>query len=133
MGIKLDMIGLVTKDIEQSLKFYRTLGLEIGNPTPGEDYFEVTLANGLRISWNTVDLVKKLDPHWEQPVGQRIGLAFLCDNPAAVDQVFMKLREAGYGTAKEPFDAFWGQRYSIVLDPDGNAVDLFAPLGTDAS
>ncbi|MFL6036949.1 MAG: glyoxalase, partial [Gaiellaceae bacterium] len=28
----------------------------------------------------------------------------------------------------EPFDAFWGQRYATVVDPDGNAVDLFAPL-----
>jgi hypothetical protein len=25
-------------------------------------------------------------------------------------------------------DAFWGQRYATVLDPDGNPVDLFAPL-----
>ncbi|MCZ6462364.1 MAG: glyoxalase, partial [Actinobacteria bacterium] len=25
-------------------------------------------------------------------------------------------------------DAFWGQRYATVLDPDGNAIDLFAPL-----
>jgi uncharacterized glyoxalase superfamily protein PhnB len=23
-------------------------------------------------------------------------------------------------------DAFWGQRYATVLDPDGNPVDLFA-------
>jgi uncharacterized glyoxalase superfamily protein PhnB len=25
-------------------------------------------------------------------------------------------------------DAFWGQRYATVLDPDGNSVDLFASL-----
>ena len=28
----------------------------------------------------------------------------------------------------EPWDAFWGQRYATVLDPDGNSVDLFAAL-----
>ena len=27
-----------------------------------------------------------------------------------------------------PWDAFWGQRYAIVTDPDGNHVELFAPL-----
>ena len=27
-----------------------------------------------------------------------------------------------------PWDAFWGQRYAVVLDPDGNVVNLFAPL-----
>lgn len=26
------------------------------------------------------------------------------------------------------WDAFWGQRYATALDPDGNAVDLFAVL-----
>jgi hypothetical protein len=28
----------------------------------------------------------------------------------------------------EPWDAFCGQRYAEVEDPDGNVVDLFAPL-----
>jgi hypothetical protein len=35
---------------------------------------------------------------------------------------------AGYDGHKEPWDAFWGQRYAIVHDPDGNTVDLFAEL-----
>ena len=35
---------------------------------------------------------------------------------------------AGYQGGKEPWDAFWGQRYAQVFDPDGNSVDLFAPL-----
>lgn len=35
----------------------------------------------------------------------------------------------GSGTRghKEPWDAFWGQRYAQVHDPDDNVVDLFAP------
>ncbi|HWF79810.1 MAG TPA: VOC family protein [Streptosporangiaceae bacterium] len=35
---------------------------------------------------------------------------------------------AGYEGHLEPWDARWGQRYAIVKDPDGNAVDLFAAL-----
>ena len=35
---------------------------------------------------------------------------------------------AGHRGHLEPFDAFWGQRYATVLDPDGNGVDLYAPL-----
>jgi hypothetical protein len=27
-----------------------------------------------------------------------------------------------------PWHAFWGMPYAIVHDPDGNPVDLFAPL-----
>ena len=29
---------------------------------------------------------------------------------------------------KAPWDAFWGQRYACVLDPDGNQIDLFAQI-----
>jgi uncharacterized glyoxalase superfamily protein PhnB len=37
---------------------------------------------------------------------------------------------AGHTSSRAPFDAFWGQRYATVLDPDGNAIDLFAPLNS---
>ncbi|WP_223848764.1 VOC family protein [Microbacterium hominis] len=50
------------------------------------------------------------------------------DSPAEVDAVYAALVAAGHDGHVAPFDAFWGQRYATVLDPDGNAVDLFAPL-----
>jgi uncharacterized glyoxalase superfamily protein PhnB len=28
----------------------------------------------------------------------------------------------------EPMDAFWGQRYAQVKDPDGTVIDLYATL-----
>jgi len=34
--------------------------------------------------------------------------------------------EAGYRGQQAPWDAFWGQRYAVVIDPDGNWIDLFA-------
>ena len=55
-------------------------------------------------------------------------LAFLCQSPAEVDARYTQIIEAGFKSEKEPWDAFWGQRYASVLDPDGNCVDLFAPL-----
>ena len=57
-----------------------------------------------------------------------ISLAFVHDTPADVDATYGKLVAAGYDGHKEPWDAFWGQRYAIVHDPDGNTVDLFAAL-----
>ena len=30
------------------------------------------------------------------------------------------------GVVHEPWDAFWGQRYAVVSDPDDNTIDLFA-------
>jgi catechol 2,3-dioxygenase-like lactoylglutathione lyase family enzyme len=29
---------------------------------------------------------------------------------------------------KAPWDAFWGQRYALLIDPDGVRVNLYAPL-----
>ncbi len=54
--------------------------------------------------------------------------AILCDTPKKVDEVVNDIKIAGYIVVKEPWDAFWGQRYGIVQDPDGYMVDLFAPL-----
>jgi len=54
--------------------------------------------------------------------------ALLCESPAQVDDVVKRVQTAGFEVAKEPWDAFWGQRYAIVKDPDGYMVDLFARL-----
>ena len=40
----------------------------------------------------------------------------------------LRLTAAGYTTRRAPWDAFWGQRYAVVVDPDGNGVDVFAGL-----
>jgi uncharacterized glyoxalase superfamily protein PhnB len=55
-----------------------------------------------------------------------IGLAVECDSPAAVDETHAAVVGAGFASVREPFDAFWGQRYATVADPDGNHVDLYA-------
>ena len=128
MTIRLDAIGIVTKDLLASLRFYRLLGVPVADPAPGEDHVEAQLPNGLRLMWDTIELVRRLHPEWHEPVGQRMGLAFLCVSAAEVDQVYGLVREAGYTGAREPWDAFWGQRYAQVMDADGNLVDLFAPL-----
>ena len=125
-----DMIGLTVHDMSASLGFYRLLGLDIPTGQEAEDYVEVTTPNGYRISWNTVAMVRGIDPDWVEPVGQRLGLAFKCDSAADVDALFDRVTAAGHGGHKAPWDAFWGQRYAVVVDPDGNKVDLFAPLGS---
>ena len=125
-----DMVGLTVKDMHEALRFYRLLGLDIPAGAENEDFAEVITPNGYRISWNALDMVKSFDPDWVEPAGQRIGLAFKCATPAEVDALYQQVVAAGFRGHKEPWDAFWGQRYAIVLDPDGNKVDLFCPLDT---
>ncbi|MPZ25163.1 MAG: glyoxalase [Micromonosporaceae bacterium] len=129
MKPQLDLIGIVVADMAASLAFYRRLGLDVPASADSEPHVEATLPVGLRLAWDTEETIRSFDSSWQPPAGgHRIGLAFRCDDPAAVDQAYAELVAAGYQGALEPWDAFWGQRYASVHDPDGNAVDLFAPL-----
>lgn len=128
MALQPDMIGFTVRDMTTALRFYRLLGLDIPTGVEHESYVEVITPNGYRLSWNSLEMVKSIDPDWVEPVGQRIGLAFKCDSSAAVDDTYQRIVEGGYRGHKAPWDAFWGQRYAIISDPDGNLIDLFAPL-----
>jgi uncharacterized glyoxalase superfamily protein PhnB len=126
-----DAIGIVVSDLANAIAFYSRLGLEFPeNPDPeGHGHVEATLPGGLRLMLDTEESVASFDPDWSPPVGgQRIALAFLCDSPEDVDRVYRELLDSGAKGQREPWNAFWGQRYAQVKDPDGNVVDLFAPL-----
>ncbi|MER7512910.1 VOC family protein [Streptomyces lavendulae] len=128
MTPRLDMIGLVVSDMAASLAFYRRLGLDVPAGADAQPHVEDTLPGGLRIAWDTEDVVRSFDPSWTAPTGGvRRELAFLCESPAEVDALYAELTEAGHPGHLKPWDAFWGQRYAVVLDPDGCGVSLFAP------
>jgi len=122
-----DMIGYVAKDVKATLAFYRLLGLDIPEPEEGQSHVEVITPNGYRLAWDSEEMIRQLIPDWQGAPG-RISVAFKCDSPAEVDALYARLTAAGYEGEREPWDAFWGQRYAVVKDPDGNGVDLFAPL-----
>ena len=126
--MKLDAIGIVAKNVTKSIQFYRLLGLNFPELKEGEDHVEAQTESGIRLMIDSEELVKKLNSNWVSPVGQRTTLAFLCASPQEVDSTYKKIIESGHKGHKEPWDAFWGQRYASVMDPDGNSVDLFAPL-----
>ena len=127
MSASLDLIGLVVADMSASLAFYRRLGLEIPAGADSEDHVEVRTPSGIRIAWDTIDVIRSFDADWSPPSGgHRIGLAFACSDRDGVDAMYRDLLQAGYRGHLEPWDAFWGQRYAVVLDPDGNHIELFA-------
>jgi len=123
---KLDAIGIVSKDLKASVAFYRLLGVTF--PDPDGEHLESTLPSGLRLMLDDLKLIKQLDKEWTEPAGHRMNLVFLCASPAEVDALHAKITNAGHPSKTAPWDAFWGQRYAQVVDPDGNVVDLFAAL-----
>jgi uncharacterized glyoxalase superfamily protein PhnB len=125
MGIAFDMIGIVVKDMRKALEFYRILGLDIPESANNEMHVEIE-QNGFRLAFDVQEMIKDIYGDWEEPVGHRIELAFLCDSREEVDELFQRITEHGYNGHRKPWDAFWGQRYAIVQDPDGNLISLFA-------
>ena len=125
---QLDAFGFVVDDMQRTLAFYRELGVPIpDDPTDG--HVECTLPSGMRLMWDTADVITSFDTSWTRPVGShRCALAFRCDSPGEVDTTYARVVARGFEGHLEPWDAFWGQRYASLRDPDGNAVDLYAPL-----
>ncbi len=124
------LIELVVSDMAATLAFYRRLGLEIPADADGQPHVDLELGGGLRLAWDTEETIRSFDPDWSPPAGggHRVALAFACDTPAEVDAAWAELTGAGYEGHLAPWDAFWGMRYAVVLDPDGTPVDLFASL-----
>lgn len=124
---RLDVIGLVTADMAASLAFYRLLGLDVPAGAESAPHVELALPGGLRVLWDTEDVVRSFDPEWSRPAGgDRVALAFRCADADEVDAVYEAVTAAGHRGHLKPWDAVWGQRYAVVLDPDGAAVSLYA-------
>lgn len=127
MTPRLDAIGLIVSDMAASLAFYRRLGLELPADADGAPHAEAVLPGGTRVLWDTEETIRSFDPGWTRPeAGERLGLAFRCDDAAEVDSLYAELLAAGHQGHLKPWDAVWGQRYAVVLDPDGMGVSLFA-------
>lgn len=127
MTARLNLFGLVVQDMAASLAFYRDLGLDLPAEADQRPHAEAELSGGIRLAWDTIETVRSFDPDWQAPGGgHRVALAFELDTPAEVDATYDRLVSLGHHGHKEPWDAVWGQRYAIVDDPDGNAVDLYS-------
>jgi len=122
---QLNAIGIVVSDLSRSLAFYRTLGLDVPE---GDGHVETSMPNGVRLMFDTEDVIRSFEPEWTRATGNQSALAFECASPSEVDEVYARVVAAGFEAHKEPWDAFWGQRYAQLRDPDGVPVDLFAAL-----
>jgi len=124
---QLNAIGIVTSDMATSIRFYRLLGLDVPE-TPDEGHVDTFLPNGVRFMLDSEEMILSFRPDWKREPGNQIGLALECESPAQVDEVYAAAVAAGFDGEKDPWDAFWGQRYAQLHDPDGVPVDLYAPL-----
>jgi uncharacterized glyoxalase superfamily protein PhnB len=122
-----DAIGIVSEEPKRSIEFFKILGIEI-KQYEDSGHFEGISSSGVRIMLDTVEMIQSINPNWKKSPGGGPILCFKQATPEKVDELFKQLTQAGFKEVKEPWNAFWGHRYACILDPDGNQVDLFAPL-----
>ena len=129
MTPRLDVFAIVVSDMARSVAFYRRLGLEFPDGAEEQPHVETELGAGIRYALDTEETMRAFDPEWKRPTdGHLTGGAFRCESPDEVDRLFHELVGAGGTAYKEPWDAFWGQRYAQLRDPDGTVIDLYAAL-----
>jgi catechol 2,3-dioxygenase-like lactoylglutathione lyase family enzyme len=123
----LDQVNLVVGDMDAMADFYRRLGLELdaGPPDWAPHHRNTESAEGVDVDLDSQPFAAVWNRGW--PGGPGIVLGFRVPDRPSVDRLYEELTAAGHATQQEPYDAFWGSRFAVVTDPDGNAVGLMSP------
>jgi uncharacterized glyoxalase superfamily protein PhnB len=74
-------------------------------------------------------LARTYNAAWRQPGGSsRAVIGFSVATREAVDEHYESMVAAGCQGRQPPYDTFWGARYAVVADPDGNDVGIMSPI-----
>ncbi len=128
MTLQLGQVDLVTRDVPGSVEFYRLLGLTVEETRPEWESHHRTVDAGGGVDFE-IDSRAFASAYWasaEMPSG--VVLTFRAESRDEVDACYERVTSAGHLGIKPPFDAFWGARYAIVLDPSGVAVAFMSPV-----
>jgi catechol 2,3-dioxygenase-like lactoylglutathione lyase family enzyme len=130
-AIRLDQVNLVVRDVAASRAFYSRLGLDFGTePDPVWDAHHVSARHGdttpLDVDLDSTSFAAQWNEGW--PGGSGAILGFKVDTRDEVDAVVAALAADGVSVQQNPYDAFWGARYAVVSDPDGNGVGIMSPV-----
>ena len=87
------------------------------------------MPGGFSLELDTAESARLWHAGWRaDPASAGVVIGFSLPTREAVDERYAELVSAGYVGRQPPFDAFWGARYAIVADPDGNDVGLMSPM-----
>jgi len=130
-GPTFDQFNLVVSDMEASVGFYRLLGLTIPDTLPEwqQHHRSAELPGGLDLDLDSTEFAAVWNRGWPGRAGGAMGvLGLRLPSRDAVDETVARIAGAGHPVQQEPYDTFWGARYAVVEDPDGNAVGLMSPV-----
>ena len=130
-GPVIDQLNIVVTDMAASVAFYRRLGITIpeGDPRWSSHHVNAVMPGGLDVDLDSVEFARQWDNGWPGSAGVVVGLRVASRDD--VDRLYADVTGAGYRGQQPPYDAFWGARYAVVEDPDGNAVGIMSPSDPD--
>lgn len=131
-----NQVNLVVGDMDAAVAFYKALGMTVrsdgGEWPKGSGARHVVLENGDGpiVELDNVPMAKIWHGGWRthDASSRPVVLGFSVASRSEVDQRYLALLTAGYMGTQEPYDAFFGARYAIVRDPDGNDVGIMSPI-----
>jgi uncharacterized glyoxalase superfamily protein PhnB len=131
-GVKFHQINLVARNLHETLSFYRRLGVEIPDQAvwraeSGAHHATADTAGGVDLEFDSERLARVYNAGFAAERG-RVVIGLSLESREAVDLAWANLIAEGAQRLQPPFDAFWGARYAIVEDPDGNPVGLMSPV-----
>lgn len=129
--LRIDHIAIWTNDLERCATFYATYfgavaGPHYVNATKGFRSCFLNFDGGARIE---IMSTTRLQPVAVEPGAERMGLTHIAINVGSeekVNQLTTRLREAGFAVQDGPRRTGDGYYESVVLDPDGNRVEIAA-------
>lgn len=123
-------INLVVADLERSRAFYERLGLAFrARNRNGEGSAEAWVSTnaGITVVLHSTGFASWWDQTAPQPSAGGPQVDLELESAEDLDARVAALDRAGTTTIKQPTDMPWGQRFAIVLDPDGHRIGLKAP------
>jgi uncharacterized glyoxalase superfamily protein PhnB len=125
-----NQLNVIVRDMAATVAFYRRAGLEFAAEADAR-HVELKLPNGFLIEFDSADSIGTWDTGWNGTTGAGVVIGFALSSRDAVDALFGALTGDGHRARQPPYDAFWGARYAIVEDPDGNGVGLMSPIESE--
>ena len=109
-------ITLSVTDIPRSVEFYRTtIGLVLLHREANDSFVSFQIGDGF------LNLISNIHTniHWWGRV------IIYVDH---VDDLYNKILASGWHISYHPQDAPWGERYFLVMDPDGHELSFASPI-----
>jgi lactoylglutathione lyase len=131
VSMRIEHVAIWTRDLARCKQFYvsyfgATAGPTYVNPTKGFESCFLRFADGARLEAMTTTSVSLVEA---APGAQRLGLTHLAiavGSEDLVDELTQRLRSDGFAIVDGPRRTGDGYYESVIIDPDGNRIEICA-------